>query len=89
MPTTRPRHQITETPDIAEALDLAAQRWPDEPRSDLMRRLVLVGARSIAESAIERTLEIEVALGELAALSDLYPPGYLDRLRADWARAAP
>lgn len=86
MPTTRPRYQITETDDISAALDLAAQRWPDEPRSDLMRRLILIGARSIAERPIERTFEVEVALASLAELADCYPPGYLDRLRSDWER---
>lgn len=86
MPTTRPRHQITETDDIASALDLAAQRWPDEPRSDLMRRLILTGARALAESPIERTLEVEVALASLVDLADCYPPGYLERLRTDWER---
>lgn len=86
VPTTRPRHQITETDDICAALDLAAQRWPNEPRSDLMRRLILTGARSIAETPIERTFDVERALGSLADLADCYPPGYLDRLRDDWER---
>lgn len=86
MPTTRPRHQITETDDIGAAIDLAARRWPDEARSDLVRRLILNGAQALAESPIERTLEIETALQSLASLGDAYPPGYLDRLRADWDR---
>lgn len=89
VPTARPRHQITETDDIAAALDLAADRWPDEARSDLMRRLIVAGARALAESPIERTLEIESALQSLASLTDAYPPGYLERLRADWERVTP
>ena len=88
MPTARPRHQITETDDIAAALDLAADRWPDESRSDLMRRLVLAGAQALAESPIERALAVEAALSSLAELGDCYPPGYLDRLRANWERAS-
>ena len=88
MPTARPRHQITETDDICAALDLAAQRWPDEPRSDLVRRLILTGARSLAESPIERTFEVELALESLAKLADCYPPGYLQRLRTDWERTS-
>lgn len=86
VPTLRARHQITETDDIAAALDLAAQQWPDDSRSDLMRRLIIRGARALAESPIERTLEIEAALQSLADLSDCYPEGYLDRLRGDWER---
>lgn len=89
MPTTRPRHQITETDDIGAALDLAADRWPDEGRSDLMRRLILTGAQALAQSPIERTLQVETALQSLVGLADCYPPGYLDRLRADWDRVNP
>ena len=89
MPTARPRYQITETEDVRAALDLAAQRWPDEGRSDLMRRLILTGARALSESPVERTLEIESALHNLAALADAYPPGYLEGLRADWERMRP
>jgi len=40
MPTARPRHQVTETPDVARALDLAAKRWPGEPRSKLLHQPV-------------------------------------------------
>ena len=88
MPTTRARYQITETDEIAAALDLAAKHWPDEPRSDLMRHLIVRGARALAESPIERTLEIEAALQGLADLSDCYPEGYLDELRSDWELTA-
>ena len=40
MPTTRPRHQVTETDEVARALDLAARRWPGESRGRLLVRLV-------------------------------------------------
>ncbi|QOM88801.1 hypothetical protein FPJ96_10920 [Mycobacterium tuberculosis] len=46
MSTTRPRYQITETPEVAQALDRAAQRWPGEPRSKLLRRLIIDARRS-------------------------------------------
>lgn len=84
MPTVRPRHQITETDDVAAAIDLAATRWPEESRAQLLRRLVVQGAQRLAESPVERALGIEVALQELAGLADCYPPGYLDELRRDW-----
>ena len=47
MPTTRPRYQVTETPQVARALDRAAKRWPGEPRSKLLLRLVEVGAGTL------------------------------------------
>lgn len=40
MPTTRPRHPITETDEIAQILDEAAKRWPDAPRSRLIQRVL-------------------------------------------------
>lgn len=89
VPTTRPRYQITETADIATALEIAAKHWPEETRGDLVRRLILTGARTLAESPIERTFEVEAALRSLADLADCYPPGYLERLRSDWERVDP
>lgn len=84
MPTVRPRHQITETDDVAAAIDLAAVRWPEETRAQLVRRLIVEGAQRLVESPVERALGIEVALEELASLADSYPPGYLENLRRDW-----
>ncbi|MGH7866587.1 MAG: hypothetical protein ACREP9_02890 [Candidatus Dormibacteraceae bacterium] len=49
MPTLRPLHQITETPPGAQAIDLAAHRWPGEPRSRLLLRLVDVGKAALDE----------------------------------------
>lgn len=90
VPTARPRHQITETDDIASAVDLGCRAWPHESRSDVLRRLILIGAERLSESPIERALEIEGALEALRDLADDYPPGYLVDLRDDWRdRTAP
>ena len=40
MPTTCPRHAITETPEIAEILDEAARRWGDLSRGNLIRLIL-------------------------------------------------
>jgi len=85
VPTTRRRHQLTETDDIASAIDVAARQWPGESRSELARRLILLGAERIASAPVERALEIEMALQALTQLADDYPPGYLEDLRRDWA----
>ena len=43
MPTTRPRHLVTETDELAAALNVAAHRWPGLSRSQLLVRLALEG----------------------------------------------
>jgi len=85
MPTIRPRHQVTETPDMARALDLAARRWPDEPRSKLLIRLVQAGSHALEEGRTEdarhRLAAIDATSGKYA---DVFAVGYLDDLRQDW-----
>lgn len=48
VPTTRPRHQVTETDELAAALDEAAVRWPELSRGQLITRLALEGQRATA-----------------------------------------
>lgn len=85
VPTTRPRHQVTETPDVARALDLAARRWPDEPRSRLLLRLIQAGSDALDERRTEETrrriASIETTSGKYA---DVFSDNYLAELREDW-----
>ena len=87
MPTTRPRHIITETADIASALDDAARRWPEDAdsRATLLRHLVDEGHRSVAEwrakAREERLLAIRRAAG---SMTGVFGPGYLEELRREW-----
>lgn len=87
MPTTRPRHVVTETDDIVAALDLAAKRWPEiaGSRSRLLLALVKEGARRVEEreeSALEKRLRaINDASG---SMTGTFPRGYLADLRKDW-----
>ena len=81
MPTTR-RYMITETDDLAAVLDVAATRWPDLSRPQLLVRLALAAAELLsAEHLGERRLP---ALEHLASGEFAYPPGYLAELRKDW-----
>ena len=87
MPTTRRRHLITETDEIGEALDVAAERWPNEAgsRAGLMRRLLMEGHRSIIDEQ-DRLREARCAalVRTSGALTGLFGEGYLEELREDW-----
>lgn len=87
MPTARPRYQVTETPSVAHAIDVAARRWPDEPRSRLLLRLVDAGASALEdrleEAVRERRAAIEATSGKYA---DDFDDHHLRDLRRDWPR---
>ncbi|HEY5787065.1 MAG TPA: hypothetical protein VIT65_20055 [Microlunatus sp.] len=87
MPTTRPRHVITETDPVAAALDEAARRWPEDSqsRSRLLLRLVEEGHHAIAaDSARRLAARVEAIRRTSASLSGVYGPTYLDDVRRDW-----
>jgi hypothetical protein len=87
MPTVRPRHAITETDDIARALDDAARRWPElaGQRSRLLLRLVEEGHRAVVRADIVWTEQrIQVVMETSGCLSGVFGEGYLDGLRDEW-----
>ncbi len=49
MPTTHPRHAITETDDISNALEIARRTWPDlaDKPGALLRQLIIVGRNTL------------------------------------------
>jgi hypothetical protein len=85
MPTARPHHQITETPEVAHALDLAARRWPGESRSKLLLRLVDTGGttleRELGRAVRDRRDAIDATSGKYG---DVFGNDYLAQLRQDW-----
>ncbi len=87
MPTVHRRHAVTETADIAAALDVARNAWPelaDKPGA-LLRQLILAGEDAIQErlcrAVSDRHQSIERTSG---ALTGVYGPGYLEEIRQDW-----
>ena len=74
MPTTRPRHPVTETHEIAAILDEASRRWPDTPRSRLIRLILLDWASGgIPPSA--RAEARRALIGTLPGSTELYDRG--------------
>ena len=86
MPTTRARHVVTETDTIARAIDDAAKRWPDETRRGrLLLRLIEEGHGVVIGSEEQQRIERRAAVKQTrGALTGMYEPGYLERLREDW-----
>jgi hypothetical protein len=78
---------LTETEELARALDDAARRWPQdrERPAKLLLDLVREGHRAISEDARHAIAARRAAIERTSgALSGTYPPGYLEDLRGDW-----
>jgi hypothetical protein len=78
---------ITETEQIAAAVDEAARHWPGDrdQRKRLLVRLIEEGHRALREerenAVAERLAAIRATSG---ILPDAYDEGYLERLREEW-----
>jgi hypothetical protein len=83
VPTKRPRLLVTETDELAAALDQAAERWPELSRSRLLARLATEGQRAVEDdAAAERRLAaVRASAGVLAGA---WPAHARDRLRDEW-----
>jgi hypothetical protein len=85
MPTARPRHFVTETDDLAEALDEAATRWPGVSRAQLVVKLALEGHRAAQQAHDQRRRRRLAALRKQSGvLAGVYGPNFLDELRQEW-----
>lgn len=85
MPTVKPRYQITETAGIGRALDIAARRWPGEPPSKLLVRLVEAGSAALeregSDAGRRRQEAIQATSGKYEGV---FSRTYLSELREDW-----
>jgi len=76
---------VTETAQVARALDRAARKWPGEPRSKLLLRLVDLGSVALendqqSDADAHRTA-VAASSGKYA---DAFDADYLTELREDW-----
>lgn len=82
MPTTKPRYTVTDTGKLSKQLDEAQRRWPSvRDRKELLLRLAGAGSAAIEREERERRTAVEATAG---ALTGLYRPDELERLREDW-----
>lgn len=82
MPTTKPRYTVTDSGPVRELLDEAQRRWPEvRDRKELLLRLAAAGRAAIEREGSERRAAIAETAG---ALSGVYEPDELTRLREDW-----
>lgn len=85
MPTTRPRHFVTETDELAAALDEAARRYPGLSRPQLLVRLALEAHHAVQKTRdARRRRRLEAIRQHSGSLAGVYGPDYLERLREDW-----
>jgi len=76
---------VTETDDVATALDAAARRWPGLSRPQLLVRLALEGHRAAQQAQDERRRRRLAVLAEHSGvLTGAYGPHYLGEPREDW-----
>lgn len=82
MPTARARYTLTETDDLAAALDDAAAAWPElrGDRTALLRRLVKVGSQVVHSGGTPESV-IRDASG---AASGAYPRNARAELLDEW-----
>jgi predicted P-loop ATPase len=82
MPTTKPRYTFTDTGEVRELLDQAQRHWPGvHDRKELLLRLAGAGRDAIERQVADRRNAVAETAG---ALSGVYEPGELERLREDW-----
>ena len=76
---------MTETDDLAEALDEAARRWPDLSRAQLLVRLALEGHHAVQQTHGEQQRRrLEAIRTYSGCLKGVYGPEYLKNLDEDW-----
>jgi hypothetical protein len=87
MPTLRQRHMITETDEIARAIDAAALSWPElaGDRAALLRQLIVAGAEATLAVDHARIAARRLAIRRGAgALTGMYPPNAAQLLKDEW-----
>ena len=81
MVTKLARHSITETPEIAAAIDAGADLLPGASRAEVTRFLILRGAEAARRDSAGRLAALDRWAG---CLSGGYPPNAAETLKDEW-----
>lgn len=89
MPTSRPRHMITESDELGQALDHAARLWPElkDQRSQLLRKVLEVGiSELLQEETGRRSQRLKQIKAMAGTMGDVWPANWREELANDWPR---
>jgi hypothetical protein len=79
---------ITETDDIAIAIDLAAEVWGKEcpERADLLRKLIAKGAEAVEAERQQKQAQRMAAVAELSSgkFDGIWPEGWYEEYKNEW-----
>ena len=78
---------ITESDRVAEALELAAARWPEHSgdRGALLRKVLEVGIESLSQAASQAMSNRLQHVSQVAGSMDkVWPENWRDELSEDW-----
>jgi len=82
MVTALARIQVSRTPVVERALEIAARRWPGIPKSEQLTRMLEIANQTAESEHDQRLSQRRAALRALHGKYD-YPPDYLADLRAE------
>lgn len=85
MPTAKPRHVITESEAVREALDAGQRRWPALSRGRVASRLVEEAGQALEREEQQRVQRRRELLSRPpSGPEQWFPAGYLEDLREDF-----
>lgn len=87
MPTTKPRHMITESDDVAAALELAKARWPElsNDKGKLLKKMLEFSALAIArEMDLKRNSRLSKIEDIAGSMPDVWPENWREEARSEW-----
>lgn len=79
---------ITESEELAAALDQASVKWPDvsSQRTELLRKLIALGVQSLNQDLDEKAQARLTAVNQVAgSMTNSFPSNWRERQLADWS----